>query len=54
MAGADQRLRRPPQRKGPVVLGVLGAQVPLGLLLQAIPAMLAAFGLVPGPDKATA
>jgi hypothetical protein len=41
--------RRHPQRKGLVILGVLGAPVVLGLLLLAIPALLAAFGLLPGP-----
>jgi hypothetical protein len=41
--------RRHPQRKGLAILGVLGAPVVLGLLLLAIPALLAAFGLLPGP-----
>ena len=41
--------RRHPQRKGLVILGVLGAPAVLGLLLLAIPALLAAFGLLPGP-----
>ena len=39
-------LGRPPQRKG---LVVLSPPVPPGLLLLAIPALLAAFGLLPGP-----
>jgi hypothetical protein len=41
--------RRHPQRKGLVILGVLGAPVVLGSLLLAIPALLAAVGLLPGP-----
>ena len=41
--------RRHPQRKGLVILGVLGAPVVLGLLLLAIPALLAVVGLLPGP-----
>jgi hypothetical protein len=39
--------RRHPRSKGLAVLGVLGAPVVLGLLLLAIPALLAAFGLLP-------
>jgi hypothetical protein len=41
--------RRHPQGKGLAVLGMLGAPVVLGLLLLAIPSLLAAFGLLPGP-----
>ena len=41
--------RRHPQRKSLAILGVLGAPAVLGLLLLAIPALLAAFGLLPGP-----
>jgi hypothetical protein len=40
--------RRHPGGRGPVILGVLGAPALLGLLLLAVPAMLAAFGLLPG------
>ncbi|MEU9508548.1 hypothetical protein AB0D32_20000 [Micromonospora sp. NPDC048170] len=36
-------------RKGVAVLGVLGAPVVLGVILLAIPALLAAFGLMPTP-----
>lgn len=41
--------RRHPYGKGLVILGVLGAPVVLGLVLLAIPSLLAAFGLLPGP-----
>jgi hypothetical protein len=41
--------RRHPHRKGLVILGVLGGPLVLGLLLLGIPALLAAFGLLPGP-----
>ena len=41
--------RRHPNRKGLVILGVLGAPLVLGLLLLGIPALLAALGLLPGP-----
>jgi hypothetical protein len=41
--------RRHPHGKLLVILGVLGAPVVLGLLLLAMPALLAAFGLLPGP-----
>jgi hypothetical protein len=41
--------RRHPHGKGLVILGVLGAPAVLGLLLLAIPALLAAFGLLPVP-----
>lgn len=41
--------RRHPHGKGLVILGVLGAPALLGLLLLAIPALLAAVGLLPGP-----
>jgi hypothetical protein len=40
---------RHPHGKRLVILGALGAPVVLGLLLLAIPALLAAFGLLPGP-----
>jgi len=41
--------RRHPPGKGLVILGVLGAPALLGLLLLAVPALLAAFGLLPAP-----
>lgn len=41
--------RRHPQRKGLVILGVLLAPALLGVLLLAIPALLAVFGLLPPP-----
>ena len=41
--------RRHPHGKGLVILGVIGAPRVLGLLLLAIPALLAAFGLLPSP-----
>lgn len=41
--------RRHRQGKGLIILGVLGAPAVLGLLLLAIPALLGAFGLLPGP-----
>lgn len=41
--------RRHPHGKGLAVLGALSAPVVLGLLLLALPALLAAFGLLPGP-----
>lgn len=41
--------RRYPHGKGLVIFGVLGAPVVLGLLLLAIPALLAAVGLLPSP-----
>ena len=41
--------RRHPRGKGLVILGLLGAPALLGLLLLAIPALLAAFGLLPPP-----
>jgi len=41
--------RRHPTGKGLVILGVLGAPAVLGMLLLAIPALLAAFGLLPRP-----
>lgn len=41
--------RRHPRGKGLAVLGLLGAPAVLGLLLLAIPALLAAFGLLPTP-----
>ena len=46
---ATSYCQRHPQRKGLLILGVLGAPVVLGLLLLGIPALLAAFGLLPGP-----
>lgn len=46
---ATSHSRWHPHGKGLVILGVLGAPVALGLLLLAIPALLAAFGLLPGP-----
>jgi hypothetical protein len=39
--------RRHPQGKGLAMLGVLTGPVMLGLLLLAVPALLAAFGLLP-------
>jgi hypothetical protein len=41
--------RRHPHGKGLAILGALGAPAVLGLLLLAMPALLAAFGLLPGP-----
>lgn len=41
--------RRHPHGKGLVILGLLGGPATLGLLLLAIPALLAALGLLPGP-----
>lgn len=41
--------RRHPHGKGLAILGVIGAPAVLGLLLLAIPALLAGFGLLPGP-----
>jgi hypothetical protein len=41
--------RRHPHGKGLAVLGVLGAPVVLGLILLVMPALLAAFGLLPAP-----
>ena len=41
--------QRHPHGKRLVILGVLGAPVVLGSLLLAIPAVLAAVGLLPGP-----
>jgi hypothetical protein len=44
---ATSHSRRHPHGKGLVILGVLGAPAVLGLLLLAIPALLASFGLLP-------
>ena len=38
-----------PHGKGLAILGVIGTSAVLGLLLLAIPALLAGFGLLPGP-----
>lgn len=46
---ATSYTRRHSGGKGLVILGVLGAPALLGLLLLAVPALLAAFGLLPGP-----
>jgi hypothetical protein len=46
---AISHCRRHPQRKRLATVGVLGAPVVFGLLLLGIPALLAAFGLLPGP-----
>jgi len=46
---AISHCRRHPQRKRLAIVGVLGAPVVFGLLLLGIPALLAAFGLLPGP-----